>query len=65
MNPGRYHLTLAADGRPMMHGWWGSERVARNRFRDWIGERGSMAGARITLVDEKTGETLTNWPDET
>jgi hypothetical protein len=27
-----------------------------------IGEHGSRPGARITLVDEETGETLTEWP---
>ncbi|MFD4968976.1 hypothetical protein [Streptomyces sp. NPDC058424] len=62
--PERYHLTLTADGRPAMHGWWGRETTARRKFRDWVGEYGSARGARITLVDEETGETLTTWPDE-
>jgi len=61
---GRYHLTLTADGRPVMHGYWASEATGRDRFRVWIGERGSMPGAHITLVDEVAGETLTTWPDE-
>jgi hypothetical protein len=52
--PGRYHLTLTSDGRPAMHGWWGSETVAR-----W-----GRPGVRITLVDEDTGAALTTWPDE-
>ncbi|MFJ9101263.1 hypothetical protein ACIRJM_22680 [Streptomyces sp. NPDC102405] len=64
MNPDRYHLTLMSDGRPVMQGWWGSEAVARRQFKVWIGERGSMPDARITLVDEETGEVLTMWPDE-
>jgi hypothetical protein len=64
MNPERYHLTLAVDGRPMMQGWWGNETVARDKFREWVGGRGK-AGARVTLVDEETGETLTTWPEET
>ncbi|UOB09100.1 hypothetical protein MQE23_08545 [Streptomyces sp. HP-A2021] len=63
MNPERYHLTLSRDGRPAMHGWWGRETVARDRFRDWVGDWG-RSGARITLVDEDTGTVLTAWPDE-
>lgn len=65
MNPGRYHLLLALDGRPAMHGWWDSEATARQQFVGWIGERGSMPGVRIVLVDEETGATLTTWPTET
>lgn len=64
MNPERYHVTLTSAGRPVMQGWWGSEETARDKFRDWIGEQGSMPDARVTLVDEETGETLTTWPEE-
>lgn len=64
MNPDRYHLTLTTAGRPMMQGWWGNEAVACSRFRDWVGDWG-RPGARITLVDEETGATLTTWPEET
>lgn len=60
--PGRYHLILTAAGRPMQHGWWGSEAAARSKFTRWIGEHGSIDGARVTLVDEETGETLDEWP---
>lgn len=60
----RFHLTLASAGRPVMHGWWASESTARKKHRDWIGEHGNLPAARITLVDEETGETLTTWPDE-
>jgi hypothetical protein len=63
VNPGRYHLTLTRDGRPAMHGWWGSEVVARAKVTEWIGSWG-QPGARVTLVDEETGATLTTWPDE-
>ncbi|MET9521548.1 hypothetical protein [Streptomyces coeruleorubidus] len=59
--PGRYHLTLTSDDRPVMHGWWGSEPVSRAKFRDWIGEHGTLPDAR---VDEEAGTTLTTWPDE-
>jgi hypothetical protein len=62
-DPGRYHLTLTSEGRPAMQGWWGSETVAREKMTSWIGSWGHP-GARITLVDEDTGATLTTWPDE-
>ncbi|MEU5624257.1 hypothetical protein [Streptomyces tendae] len=45
-----------------MHGWWADETVARGRFTAWAGAYG-RGRARITLVDEETGETLTEWPD--
>ena len=61
MNPGRFHLALTRDGRPAMHGWWGSETVARARFRDWVGDWG-RPGATVTLADEATGEALLEWP---
>jgi acyl-coenzyme A synthetase/AMP-(fatty) acid ligase len=64
VNPERYHVTLAADGRPLMHGWWGSEATARRKFISWVGEYGSLPGARVTLVDEETGSVLTTWQGE-
>jgi hypothetical protein len=64
MDDQRYHLALTLDGRPAMNGWWGSEKTARRQFATWIGERGSMPGVRITLVDEATGAVLTTWLDE-
>ena len=63
-NPGRYHLLLATAGRPIQHGWWGSEATARAKFTRWIGEHGGIPGARVTLVDEETGDVLTVWPEE-
>ncbi|SOD80185.1 hypothetical protein SAMN06272781_6910 [Streptomyces sp. 1222.2] len=60
----RYHLTLAVDGRQVMHGWWGSEKTARRKFTRWIGKHSSMPGARITLADDEAGTVLTTWPDE-
>ncbi|MFF0736933.1 hypothetical protein ACFYVK_35630 [Streptomyces chartreusis] len=62
--PGRYHLILTAGGRPVQHGWWGSEAVARRKFTRWVGEHGAIPGARVTLVDEETGTVLTTWPEE-
>ncbi|MFE2048039.1 hypothetical protein ACFXAS_05990 [Streptomyces sp. NPDC059459] len=62
MNAGRYHLTLASDGREMMHGWWGNEATARRKLAAWVGEHGDRPGARVTLVDEETGSVLTEWP---
>lgn len=62
MNPERFHLTLASAGRPVMHGWWGSEKTARDMIAVWVGSWGELPNARVTLVDEETGETLTEWP---
>ncbi|WP_171109227.1 MULTISPECIES: hypothetical protein [unclassified Streptomyces] len=61
-DPERYHLLLTSASRPVQHGWWGSEATARRKFSSWVGEYGSLPDARITLVDEETGETLTEWP---
>ncbi|MFJ5157018.1 hypothetical protein ACIQCF_36895 [Streptomyces sp. NPDC088353] len=61
--PERYHLTLTADGRPAMHGWWGSKTIARRKFTSWVGEYGSARGARVTLIDEGTDTVLADWPD--
>jgi hypothetical protein len=59
---GRFHLTLASNGGPVQHGWWAAEATARRKATAWIGEWGDLPEARITLVDEETGETLTEWP---
>ncbi|MFE0845246.1 hypothetical protein [Streptomyces rochei] len=60
---GRYRVTVTVEGRPLMHGWWGSEATARRKFTTWVGEHSGRTGARVTLTDEETGETLTEWPD--
>lgn len=60
----RFHLTLACDGQPVMHGWWASEATARRKWTAWIGEHGSRPDARITLLDEETGTVLTTWPED-
>lgn len=60
----RYHLTLTAAGRRTMHGWWGSETIARGKFVSWVGVYGALPDARITLVDQETGDALAVWPDE-
>ncbi|MET8585284.1 hypothetical protein ABZX39_31040 [Streptomyces collinus] len=62
--PDRYHLLLRSGGRLVQHGWWGSEEVARDKFRRWIGEYGGMPDARVTLTDEETGAVLAAWPDQ-
>jgi hypothetical protein len=46
-----------------MHGWWWSEATARRKFPSWVGGYGTLPDARVTLVDEETGETLASWPD--
>ena len=61
----RFHLTLFVDGEPAMHGWWPLESTARDQLPVWVGSWGSLPDARITLVDEETGETLTTWPEDT
>ncbi|MFF3928302.1 hypothetical protein [Streptomyces hirsutus] len=63
MHPDRFHLTLSTAGRPVQHGWWGSEAVARRKLAVWVGEWGDLPDARVTLVDEETGATLTTWPE--
>jgi hypothetical protein len=63
VNAGRYHLTLTSAGRPVAQGWWGSEATACGKFTEWVGDWGKP-GARVTLVDEETGATLTTWSDE-
>ncbi|MFI6491197.1 hypothetical protein [Streptomyces sp. NPDC050564] len=64
MTAGRFHLTLHAGARPVMHGWWGKRATADDKFRRWIGEHGSVDGARITLIDEQEQQLLKTWPDE-
>ncbi|MGW7824459.1 hypothetical protein ACWGLF_41750 [Streptomyces puniciscabiei] len=64
VSPGRYHLLLTADGRPVQHGWWNREKTARDKFRRWIGEYGSLPAARVTLTDEETVGVLADWPDQ-
>jgi hypothetical protein len=60
----RYHLTLSTGGRPVMQGWWSGRATAEGKFRRWIGEHGSVDGARVTLVDEQEQRVLASWPDE-
>ncbi|MFH9403284.1 hypothetical protein ACH4JS_26565 [Streptomyces sp. NPDC017638] len=64
MASGRYRVTVTSAGQPVMRGWWGSEAVARDKSRRWIGEYGDLPDARITLTDEETGTVLTTWPEE-
>lgn len=60
----RYHLTLTTDGLPVMHGWWDDQATAERKYLSWIGEHDSVAGARVTLVDEAEARVLKTWPDE-
>jgi hypothetical protein len=59
----RYRVTAIVDGRLMLRGWWQDESVARRKFNGWVGEHGARPHAWITLTDEETGVTLTQWPD--
>ncbi|MEU8472166.1 hypothetical protein AB0F30_30475 [Streptomyces sp. NPDC029006] len=59
---GRYHLLLGSGGRPVQHGWWGHEETARDKLWRWVGEYGSMPGARIILTDDDNGDVLAAWP---
>lgn len=47
-----------------MHGYWADQATAERKYTRWIGEHGSVAGARVTLVDEATGSVLRSWPDD-
>ncbi|MEU8902218.1 hypothetical protein [Streptomyces mirabilis] len=64
MDDQRYHLTLTSAARPVMHGYWGDRATADDKFRRWIGEHGTVDGARISLVDEQEQQVLASWPDE-
>jgi hypothetical protein len=61
-DPQRYYLLLAIHGRPTMHGWWADRATVDRKMLTWIGERGSVDGARITLTDETDGQQLAAWP---
>ncbi|MET8538844.1 hypothetical protein ABZV67_46255 [Streptomyces sp. NPDC005065] len=61
----RYHLTLSIGARPVMRGWWSDAATAERKYTRWIGERGGVDGARITLTDEQdSGRVLKSWPAE-
>jgi hypothetical protein len=64
VSAGRYRVTVAVKGRPVVRGWWAVEATARRKLASWVGEYGSVPGARVTLVDEEQGVTLTSWPEE-
>ncbi|MEU1478921.1 hypothetical protein [Streptomyces sp. NPDC005760] len=60
----RFHITVSSAGRTVMHGWWGDEKVARGKFRDWIGSHRDLVEPHFTLTDETDGTLLTSWPEE-
>ncbi|MET7495116.1 hypothetical protein [Streptomyces sp900116325] len=61
----RYHLTLTIGARTVMRGSWSDQATAERKYKRWIGERGGVDGARITLTDEADGgRVLKSWPDE-
>ncbi|MFE7794511.1 hypothetical protein [Streptomyces sp. NPDC057460] len=61
----RYRVTLSIGARIIMRGWWSEEAVAERKYKRWIGERGGVDGARITLTDEQDGgRVLKSWPPE-
>ncbi|MEU3663981.1 hypothetical protein AB0E77_30185 [Streptomyces sp. NPDC032940] len=60
---GRFRVTVAVDGRQMLRGWWQDESVARGKFTGWVGEHGDRPRTLVTLIDEESGTTLTQWPD--
>ena len=62
-SPERFHLIHSGGGRPVAHGWWSDEAVARSKFVVWVDQYGSIAGTRITLVDEVEARMLAVWPD--
>ncbi|MCX5598486.1 hypothetical protein OOK29_10075 [Streptomyces phaeochromogenes] len=64
MDDQRFHLTLHSGDRPVMHGWWAKRPTAESMLPVWVGSWGELPGARVTLVDEGTGVTLTTWPTD-
>ena len=62
---GRYRVTVEVDGQPVIQGWWDEHTTAGAKCARWIVRHGARPGARITLVDEGTGETVTSWPPAT
>ncbi|MCX4480262.1 hypothetical protein OOK44_28040 [Streptomyces cellulosae] len=64
MDNDRYRVTVSSAGRPAISEWWSREEVARGKFRDWAGQCGGLPDVRVTLCDEETGVTLTEWPEE-
>ncbi|MGD1219407.1 hypothetical protein AB9Q10_13350 [Streptomyces krungchingensis] len=63
----RYHLTLSAGDKPVMYGWWPDLATAERKFTSWIGEHGSVDGARIVLTElGESGHTqmLKQWPSD-
>ncbi|MFD5002194.1 hypothetical protein ACFWMV_04730 [Streptomyces mutabilis] len=63
MTAGRYRVSVTAEGRQMLQGWWEDETVARRKFVAWVGQHGNRPDAHVTLTDEETGSRLTEWPD--
>ncbi|MEV7715264.1 hypothetical protein [Streptomyces sp. NPDC088270] len=61
----RYRLTLTIGTRTIMRGWWPDLPTAERKYLRWIGERGSVNGARVTLADETAdGSTLKSRPPD-
>ncbi|MET8331746.1 hypothetical protein [Streptomyces sp. NPDC005181] len=51
--------------RTVMRGWWSDEATAERKYTRWIGDRGGVDGARITLTGEANGgRVLKSWPPE-
>ncbi|MFE2318604.1 hypothetical protein ACFXC8_36820 [Streptomyces sp. NPDC059441] len=63
MDDQRYHLALVTGAQPVMQGWWSDRATADWKFTRWIGEHGSVDGARVVLVDEQEQLVLASWPD--
>ncbi|MFC9682700.1 hypothetical protein [Streptomyces sp. NPDC056948] len=62
----RFHLTVMAGGRAMMHGWWGKQSTAEHQYRSWIGSWGCIEGAQIVLTErgDSDGErVIASWPE--
>ena len=64
VNDERYRLTLYLHGRRTLDGWWAVEATARRKWSEMVGEYGSLAGARIVLIErEDGGRVVASWPD--